>query len=556
MQNFYQSSPWLESYPEWLPKAIEPVRSSVLQDFENACRETPDAPALYYFDNVFSYRQLRKMALGLRTGLDQYEIGPGSRILIILQNIPQAIIALLAAFMNRSVVVPLNPMYKTDELVRYIDDSGATLVICQDNLYENQVKRALAGKQNIRVITTSPLDCLDQDTSVPEQLKGETKRTFDETVDFFSLISENENVQTDYDMPALDDLAYLVYTSGTTGPPKGAMIAHSNVAYGACLYKTCCRVDRNDVILGVAPFFHVTGISGHIALSFHARAPLVIFHRFDLGDMLRLMEKYQVSFTVAAITVYTAMMNYPKLHAFDLSAFKKAISGGAPVSEGTVEKMKSVLGFYIHNVYGMTETSAPVTFVPLGMKSPVDAKSGALSVGLTAPEHQIRIVDLKDANLDVSPGEEGELAVKGPLVVSGYWNKPEETANAIRNGWMLTGDIASMDHAGWCYIIDRKKDLINSSGYKVWPRDVEDVLYKHPGVMEAVVVGVPDDYRGETVKAFVKLEHDYKETLKPEDLIAFCKEKMAAYKYPRIVEFMDELPKTATGKFLRRALKE
>jgi long-chain acyl-CoA synthetase len=250
------------------------------------------------------------------------------------------------------------------------------------------------------------------------------------------------------------------------------------------------------------------------------------------------------------------MLNYPKLLSYDLSAFDKAYSGGAPVSEAIVEKLRSVLGIYIHNVYGMTETTSPVTIVPLRSEGPVDAASGALSVGMAVPGHQARVVDLVDSSVDVGPGEEGELAVKGPGIIAGYWNKPEETANAIKEGWMFTGDIAKMDAEGWCYIVDRKKDQINTSGYKVWPREVEDVLYKHPGVMEAAVVGVPDDYRGETVKAFVALKHDFKATVAPEDLIAFCKERMAAYKYPRIVEIMDELPKTVTGKYLRRILKK
>lgn len=555
MKTFYEKQPWQKLYPEWLPTSFEPVKISVLEDFELACQETPDNPAICYFDNVYSYREIRKMALGLSAGLDNLGIGVGDRLIILMQNIPQAVIGLLAAFMRRAVVVPVSPMYTADEITHYVDDSGARLVICQESLYENQVKKALENKDGIKVITTSPLDFIGQENPVPAQLEDERKLSFRDTTDFMTIISENENMQAEVALPNPDDVACLIYTSGTTGPPKGAIISHGNIAHNAHVYQVCCQLDKDDVVLGVAPFFHVTGMVAHIAISFHARIPLVIFHRFDLADMLRLMEKYKVTFVVAAITVYTAMLNYPKLLEYDLSAFNKAYSGGAPVSEAIVKKMKAVLGIYIHNVYGMTETTSPATIVPLRVEGPVDEESGALSVGLVVPGHQARIVDLENLSVDSEPGEEGELALKGPGIVCGYWNKVKETENAIKDGWMFTGDIAKMDPAGWCYIVDRKKDQINTSGFKVWPREVEDILYKHPGVMEAAVVGVPDDYRGETVKAFVALKHDFKTKVLPQELIAFCKDRMAAYKYPRIVEIMDELPKTVTGKYLRRELK-
>jgi long-chain acyl-CoA synthetase len=214
------------------------------------------------------------------------------------------------------------------------------------------------------------------------------------------------------------------------------------------------------------------------------------------------------------------------------------------------------MGTNIHNVYGLTESCSPATITPLGMEGPVDAQSGALSVGLVVPGHEAWIVDLEDPAIEVPPGEEGELLLRGPAITDGYWEKPEETANAIRSGRLHTGDVAKFDEHGWCFIVDRKKDLINASGFKVWPREVEDVLNEHPGVREAAVIGVPDAYRGETVKAFVALTDEYKGAVTGNDLIRFCKERMAAYKYPRIVEIIDEVPKTLTGKYLRRKLRE
>jgi long-chain acyl-CoA synthetase len=214
------------------------------------------------------------------------------------------------------------------------------------------------------------------------------------------------------------------------------------------------------------------------------------------------------------------------------------------------------MGLTIYNVYGLTESCSPATITPLGMEGPVDEDSGALSVGLIIPGHEAWIVDLDNPDIEVPPGVEGELVLRGPGIIDGYWEKPDETANAIKDDRFFTGDVAKFDEHGWCFIVDRKKDLINVSGYKVWPRDVEDVLYRHPAVSEAAVVGIPDEYRGETVKAFVSIGKEYQNRVTSDELIAFCKERMAAFKYPRIVEIIDEIPKTATGKFLRRQLRE
>jgi long-chain acyl-CoA synthetase len=315
-------------------------------------------------------------------------------------------------------------------------------------------------------------------------------------------------------------------------------------------------MDRSDVVLGVAPLFHITGIVGHIAIAFRLGIPVIIFNRFDAAEVLRLIEKYRVTFIVASITVYIAVLNHPASKKYDITSVTKAYSGGAPVSPGTVHKFEETLGLTIYNVYGLTESASPATFTPLGLSGPVDSESGALSVGLIIPGIEAWIVDVENPELELPPGRAGELVLRGPCMVSGYWRKPAETAHAIKDGRFHTGDVAKIDDQGWCYIVDRKKDLINVSGYKVWPRDVEDVLYQHPAVKEAAVIGVPDDYRGETVKAFVALSADYQGKVGPQDLIAFCKEKLAAFKYPRIVEIIEEIPKTPTGKFLRRELRK
>ena len=555
MGSFYDQKPWLNTYPQWLPGELTVPEHSILDAFLQAASTYPANPCLYYFDRTLEYQEIEKMATALATALAAMGVGRGDRVIVVMQNIPQAVITCLAIWMRNGVVVPLNPMYTAEDLKHYLNDCGARYFFCQDDIYAGQAGAALHQRPDVTVITTSPLDLLGSNQNRPEQFKEVTKQTFAQTQDFIELIQTHSDRKISVISPKPSDLAYLVYTSGTTGPAKGAMIRHRNVLHNAIVYQAACRLDRSDVVLGVAPLFHITGIVAHQAVAFHIGIPIVLFARFDVQEALRLIEKYRVTFTVASITVYIAMLNHPQLKHFDLSRFIKAYSGGAPVSPSTVKRFKDDMGLAIYNVYGLTESCSPATITPLEMTGPVDKHSGALSVGLVSPGHEAWIVDLENPDIEMPVGEEGELVLAGPGITDGYWEKPQETANAVKNGRFFTGDVAIMDAQGWCYIVDRKKDLINVSGYKVWPRDVEDVLYQHPAVKEAAVVGVSDVYRGETVKAFVALVDDQKDKVTPNDLISFCKQKMAAFKYPRIVEIIEEVPKTPTGKFLRRQLR-
>jgi long-chain acyl-CoA synthetase len=348
-----------------------------------------------------------------------------------------------------------------------------------------------------------------------------------------------------------DDVAFLTYTSGTTGPPKGAMTTHGNVVFNAQTYRDWIGLGAEDVVLGIAPLFHVTGLVGHIAVSLLTGAPLVLMYRLDPALTLDTVEAEGATFTVGSITVYIALMNAPNADKAKLATLTKVYSGGAPIPPSTVQAFQDTFGHYIHNVYGLTETTSPSHAVPFHAVAPVDPDSGALSVGVPVYNTVVRIVD--EEGRDLPAGQIGELVTAGPQVVAGYWNKPEETAKALPGGVLHTGDVGYMDEQGWFYIVDRKKDQINAGGYKVWPREVEDVLYEHPSVREAAVVGVPDEYRGETVKAFVSLKGSASTT--SEEIIAFAKERMAAYKYPRQVEILDEIPKTVSGKVLRRELR-
>jgi len=349
----------------------------------------------------------------------------------------------------------------------------------------------------------------------------------------------------------LDSVAFLTYTSGTTGPSKGAMNTHRNVVFTAQAYRDWIELTTDDVVLGVAPLFHITGLIGHMALCLLLPAPLVLGYRFDAEVVLELIEKYGVTFTIGSITVFMALMNEPSAADRDVSTLRKVYTGGQPVPPTVVDDFERQFGAYIHVAYGLTESTSPSHFVPLRSRSPVDPGSGALAVGVPIFNTAAAILD--ELGNEVAPGEVGEICLAGPQLVPGYWEKPSETAHAFRDGWFHTGDVGVMDALGWFYVVDRKKDMINASGYKVWPREVEDVLYMHPAVREAAVIGVPDPYRGENVKAFVSLKAG--QAVDEAELRAFCKERMAAYKYPREIEFMDDLPKTVTGKILRRELR-
>jgi long-chain acyl-CoA synthetase len=550
----YYSHPWLKQYPDFLPAEVSPPFENALEMFLHTAREKPEMPALYYFERVISYGELERNSSALAVAFRARGILPGDRVALYLQNIPQFLIALYAIWKCGAIVVLCSPMFKQRELEYHLNDSGARGLVCLESLYESVAADTLPRTGVQLVVTTNEIDYLENGER-PELLKSSVKKHFENILDLMELVEAYAGEQPDIPTLKGSDIAFLTYTSGTTGQPKGAMNTHTNVVFNAEVYRVLVRLDEQDVVVGVAPFFHITGLVGHLAVAALLGAPIITFYRFDPGEMLRLVERWRGSFSVAAITVYTALMNHPAIGQYDISSLKKLYSGGAPVSPALVEKFEKLTGAYIHNIYGLTETTSPSHGTPYGLRAPVDPDTGALSVGLPLPGNICRVVDTA-AGADLPAGQIGELLTKGPEIVAGYWNKPTESAAAIRDGFLYTGDVAKMDENGWFYLVDRKKDIIIASGYKVWPREVEDVLYQHPAVREAAVVGVPDEYRGETVKAYVALKSGYEGQVSAQELIDFCKARMASYKYPRLLEFRDELPKTVTGKYLRRELRD
>jgi len=556
MNSKNQSRRWLSLYPkDYLPDLI-PEATNALDHLQKTVQRQGQSPALYYFEKVISYRELDEMSDGLASALIDLGVKKGDRISLYLQNIPQFIIGQFAIWKCGGIIVPLNPMYREKELTYYFRDASVKVLICMESLYGEMVRKVVNETGVEHVITTSELDFLDSQAPCPSLLKGIEKTKNPNTLDFISLIERYRGKHPTEVKLSQEDIAYLTYTSGTTGPPKGAMNTHGNVAFNSEVYRHCWKLTPSDTMLAVAPFFHVTGMVGHIGTCIASGTPLILYYRFDPKTTFQMIERWKATCTIGAITVFIALMNDPEIGKFDLSSFRKVYSGGAPVIPVAVERFEKLTGTYIHNVYGLTESTSPATLVPLGSRAPVDPSTGAIAIGVPIPSHDAKIMDLSDPEKELPPGEVGELVVRGPGIVPGYWNKPEETAYAIRQGWLFTGDVGTMDHEGWIYLLDRKKDMIIASGFKVWPREVEDVIYLHPSVREVAVIGVPDPYRGETVKAFVALKQGFEGKVTEEEIIAHCKERMAAYKYPRQVEFVNEVPKTATGKFLRRALRK
>ncbi|EFL14280.1 dicarboxylate-CoA ligase PimA [Streptomyces sp. C] len=348
------------------------------------------------------------------------------------------------------------------------------------------------------------------------------------------------------------DIALISYTSGTSGTPKGAMNPHGAITYNATRQVTGHPLPEGAGYFALAPLFHITGLVCELAACFVNAGTLVLTHRFHPGAVLDAFLEHRPAYAIGPATAFTALAAHPDATRDHFASFQVLSSGGAPLPPALVERLRADFGFYLRNGYGLTECTAPCASVPAHLEAPVDPATGTLSVGVPGAQTLVRILDEHGAELPL--GEAGEIAVRGPQVVPGYWGLPDATAAAFPDGELRTGDVGFMDADGWLYVVDRKKDMINTSGFKVWPREVEDVLYTHPAVREAAVVGVPDPYRGETVKAYVSLRPGA--SAGPAELAAYCADRLAAYKYPRQVEILPVLPQTTSGKILRRELRD
>ncbi|MDJ0344550.1 AMP-binding protein [Streptomyces sp. H10-C2] len=554
----YASKPWLQHFTEEQRSLPDPP-PSVLHSFRAAVARVPDRTALAYFDGRLSYREVDELSDGLANHLAGRGFAPGDRLAVMLQNIPQFVIALLGAWKAGGTVVPVNPMYKTHELTHILSDADVRAIVCSDRAWDGYVRQTVAGSPVRIALTTSDLDLQTRDDRrvLPEgrfQAAGAAGAAGAEAPhadDLLTAARVASGPAVPSSRPERDGIALISYTSGTTGAPKGAMNTHGNISYNADRQRCMLALPDGSVIFALAPLFHITGMVAQLSSAIANGATLALANRFEAGVVLEAFQEHRPAYTVGPATAFMALMARPEATREHFASFRYIYSGGAPLPPAVVEGFRERFGPYLRNGYGLTECTAPCASVPGDQEAPVDPASGTLSVGVPGPNTMVRIID--ELGADVPFGTHGEIAVRGPIVIPGYWNRPVESAAALPGGELRTGDIGFMDEAGWLYVVDRKKDMINASGFKVWPREVEDVLYTHPSVREAAVVGIPDAYRGESVKAYVSLRPG--RSAEAAELIAYCKERLAAYKYPREVEVLDELPKTTSGKILRRELK-
>ncbi|MDB5714513.1 MAG: AMP-dependent synthetase and ligase [Sphingomonadales bacterium] len=520
---------------------------TILDVYDAAVARAGCRPAIVYLDAVISYSELDRMSDALAALLIERGFVPGDRLALFLQNSPHFVIGMIAAWKAGGVCVPINPMNLSREVCLIFADSTPTAILAMDELFDSvivDVDTALMPTIQIRI-------------SAREFQTGNDGRIFagsavpsPEVTRFDALLERPGIARPLLRRPRPEDLAMIVYTSGTTGLPKGALISHGAFGFNAAAFRTGGNLQDGDAVLGIAPLFHITGSVACLGLALNLAAPLILTFRFEPGVVLDMIARWQPRFMIAAVTAFIAIYNHPDATRERLASLGKLFSGGAPVPLAFVQQFETKFGHYIHNCYGLTETTSATHITPFGERAPV-SEQGVLSVGKTAPGVSAHVI-AEDGN-HLPTGEIGELVIRGPMVAKGYWQNPVETSAAMRADGFMTGDMAFRDDDGWYYLVDRKKDVIISSGYKVWPREVEDVLYGHPAVREAAVVGVPHPYRGETVKAFVSLKPG--SIVAAEQLISYCKARMAAYKYPRLVDILPDLPKTPTGKILRRALR-
>ena len=544
---------WLRHYPPEVPATLDYPEVPLTQFLLDAAKDYPERDAFDFMGKSMTFRELLDEVYRFAAALKELGVQKGECVGIMLPNTPQGIIAYYAVLMIGGIVVQINPLYMKKELKHQLADSGATTIVCLDLVWP-RVQEVKPETKLKRVIVTRLSDYLPVPKNWLFQLKsklaGESVSVNygGDTYSFVSLLKKSSPEPMEPVFESADDIALLQYTGGTTGLAKGAMLTHRNLVANCCqaeawLYKA--KRTEPQSFVGALPFFHVYGMTTVMNLGMKMAAKIILIPKFDTDLVLKKIQEHKPTFFPGAPTMYVGLINHPKISQYDLSSVDACLSGSAPLPLEVQEKFEELSGGLLVEGYGMTETS-PVTHANLLWDR---KKSG--TIGLPWPDTDARIVDVETGEV-LPPGHEGELQVKGPQVMKGYWNRPEETEKVLKDGWMCTGDIAKMDEDGYFYILDRKKDVIIAGGFNIYPREVEDILYEHEAVKEAAVIGVKDDYRGETVKAFIVLKEGHSVTEK--ELDRFCRERLAKFKVPRLYEFRKELPKSSIGKVLRRVL--
>jgi long-chain acyl-CoA synthetase len=551
-----QTHPWLAQYDAGVPKTLIYPDAPIHSLLEGAAKRAPERMALEFLGHTMSYAHLLENARRFAGSLSAMGVKKGDRVAIMLPNCPQFVIAFYGAMMLGAVVVNTSPLYVARELEHQLRDSGAETLVLLNLFYPRygEIKASVPVK---RVILSTISDFLPFPKNLLYPVKAKREGSWVEVrpepfIHPFKKLLEKSAPDAPKVSVLPDDLALLQYTGGTTGTPKGAMLTHRNLMSNVTSASSWSpnTEDGKETMLGVIPFFHVYGMTVAMNMAIKAAASIVLLPRFQIKDVLETIHKQKPTMFPGVPTMYVAINNHPEITKYDLSSIKICLSGAAALPLEVAKKFEGLSGGQLLEGYGLTECS------PCASNNPIAGERREGSIGVPLPGVEMAIFSESLEPLPI--GEIGEIAISGDNVMQGYWQRPEASAECIKTmagkRWLLTGDMGKMDAQGYFYIVDRKKDMIDASGFNVYPREVEEVLYKHLAVKECVVVGVPDEYRGETVKAFVVLREGA--TATTEEIIEFCRGQMASYKAPKQVEFRLELPKSPIGKILRRALRD
>lgn len=544
---------WLNSYAPGVPASIDFEDIPLQAALSRTASRTPNDTALVFQGKTIKYGELDLLVSKFASALKNMGVGRGDRVALLLPNLPQTVVGIYGAFRIGAVAVPNNPLYTDRELELQFRDSGCKWVISLDTLVPRVLK--LKGSTDIQHVISChineylPFPLKQLFPYLKKDLYLDT-RGMEGVHEFSTLLKNNPPVAQDYPSK-MDDTAVMIYTGGTTGISKGVELTHRNLTSNcqqACAWTTGVMDDK-ETVLGCLPFFHSYGLTAAMNMSIYYGWTNVLIPKPEALAILKAVEKYRVTFIPGVPTLFNAMINHPQTGKFNLKSVKACLSAAAPLPLEIIKGFQAVTGIQISEAYGLTETSPCTHAIPFGGK----VKPGC--IGLPIPNTEAKLMDIEDPTKEVLEfGKPGELCVKGPQVMKGYHNRPKESQAAFRDGWFFTGDIATVDEEGYFTIVDRKKDMIISGGFNIYPREVDEVLFAHPKVLEACVIGVPDNHFGERVKAYVVLKPG--QTATEQEMIDYCKERMANYKTPKFVEFIDQLPKSEIGKILRKGLVE
>ncbi|GJM31059.1 MAG: long-chain-fatty-acid--CoA ligase [Saprospiraceae bacterium] len=550
-----EQRPWLTHYPSGIPANIDPSSYESLVDlFTEIFEKYRDKPAFSCMGKELTFDQLDRHSKQFGAYLHSRGLEPGDKIGLMMPNMLQYPIALFGALRAGLVVVNTNPLYTPREMRHQFTDSGVKAIIIAENFAAN-LEKILGDTQIKTVIVTSIGEMLGTVKGclvnfVVRKIKGLVpKYDIPNTVSFTEALKQGKKFTLKSFEACADDVIILQYTGGTTGVAKGAMLTNRNLVANMLQIRAWMKPfleDGKEIALCPLPLYHIFAFSVNcLALMSIGTLSVLVTNARDLSSVIKAMKSYPISLVTGVNTLFNALVNHPKFSSIDFSHLKITVGGGMAVQRPVAEKWQKITGCFLSEGYGLTETS------PVATTNPLDGTGRLGTIGLPVPSTDIRIVNKED--MPVPVGEVGEIQIKGPQVMKGYYNRPEETAKTIRNGWLCTGDIAKMSEDGFFEIVDRIKDMILVSGFNVYPNEVEEVIAAHPDVLEVAAIGIPDEKSGEVVKVFIVKKN---KSLTEKQIISYCRENLTGYKIPKVVEFRKELPKTNVGKILRRALRE